>query len=887
MKKIGFKLVGIFVLLLIIISSISGFLIDIQWFKEVGYLNVFFTSFKAKLTILIPSFLIFFLAIYFYAKFLAKNYLEISDIVYDKNDLKRRNKVLMIISFVISIIISLVFTSVFWYRILEYVNGVEFGVNDPIFNIDIGFFVFKLPLIQGILGMLITVVIVLTAVSALFYAFERAREGITNFRGVVWIKDGPKVRFFAKQVAYFAALLLILLAGVFYLRALNLVYSPRGVAFGASYTDVHITLPLYRILSGLSVIAAFVMFYSIVKKRIRHVIYIAVFIVLFILFEGVASVVVERFIVSPNAREKEMPYLEYNIEYTRKAYGLENIVEQEFDVKNNLTPNDIKENKNTIDNIRITEFAQSLEVFNQIQAIRNYYRFNDVDIDRYNIDGKLRQVFIAARELDNSQRDPKFQTWQNKHLFYTHGYGAVMSYTNTVMSTGLPEFLVKDIPVSGKISVDKPQIYFGEINNDYVIINAKNNEIDYPYGSGEKENRYDGKAGIVLNPLNRLLFTLGYADMNFLLSNNIKSDSRIILNRQIVNRVKKIAPFLNYDEDPYIVIANGRYYWIMDAYTTTNRYPYSEPYFGINYIRNSVKVVVDAYDGTVDFYISDKNDPIAQTIGNIYDGLFKDLSTMPEELRKHLRYSEDVFLIQANVYEKYHMKNPVSFYNSEDLWAIARYKNADGSETPVEAVYQVMKLQDDEEFILTIPYTVAKKENMVSWLAARMDKNLGQMVLIRFPKEKAILGPQQFNSRINTDIQISSLITLLNQQGSSVILGETNIIPIENSLLYVRPLYLRAQGGKSVPELKKVIVNYGDTIVMEDNIAKAISKLFATTEVPLPTETKEEDVKTLIIRADEAYRKAVESQKNGDWAGYGNYIKELEGILNKLKEKTK
>ncbi|SEG10279.1 hypothetical protein SAMN05660865_01746 [Caloramator fervidus] len=874
-KAIAFTFVILFLL-----SMISGFLVDIQWFKEVGYLGVFFTSFKAKLIIFLPSFFIFLLVIYFYARFLTQSYIQMGQVVYDDFYLKRRNKLMLIISSIIAFVISFIFTNAFWYKILEFINGENFNLKDPIFNKDVGFFIFKLPLIQAILGFFMTMLLFLFVISFIFYAIEKARDGIVS---ISFMKNS-KSRFFAKQIAYFASAFLLLLSAVFYIKALNLVYSPRGVAFGASYTDINVTLPFFKVLSLLCLFASFVMFFFILKRNIKGIISVALIIVALILFEEIASFVVEKIIVSPNAREKEMPYLKYNIEYTRKAFGLENVKEREFDVKNDLTLKDIQENKDTIDNIRVTEFSQSLEVFNQIQAIRNYYRFNDVDIDRYVIDGRLRQVFISARELDNSLRDPKFQTWQNKKLFYTHGYGAVMSYTNTVTQTGLPQFILKDIPVSGKINIDKPQIYFGEINNDYIIVNARNNEIDYPYGSGEKETRYDGKAGIRLSPLNRIIFALAYGDLNIILSSNVTSDSRIILNRDIVKRVKKIAPFLNYDEDPYLVIANGRLYWIIDAYTVTDRFPYSEPYFGINYIRNSVKVVVDAYDGKVDFYLVDKNDPIALTIGNIYKGIFKDIKDMPQEIKKHLRYSEDVFMVQATVYEKYHMKNPISFYNSEDLWSIAKYKNSDGSERPVEAVYQVMKIFDDEEFLLTIPYTVAKKENMVSWLAVRMDKNLGEMLLIRFPKEKAILGPQQFNSRINTDIQISSLITLLNQQGSSVILGETNIIPIKNSLLYVRPLYLKAQGGKSLPELKKVIVNYGDTLVMEDNIGLAIKKLFNQT---ISEQYNEEDLKTLIDKADETYKKAIEAQKNGDWAGYGKFIKELENIIEKLKQKAK
>jgi uncharacterized membrane protein (UPF0182 family) len=588
-----------------------------------------------------------------------------------------------------------------------------------------------------------------------------------------------------------------------------------------------------------------------------------------------------------------MPYLTYNIEATRKAFGLENIEDKEFPVDNNLTKKDIEENKDTVDNIRINEFSQALEVYNQIQAIRNYYKFNDIDIDRYIINGKLRQVFISARELDNSNREVKFQTWQNKHIFYTHGYGVVASYTNTVGSSGLPEFILKDIPTSGIFKIDRPQIYFGEVNNDYVIVDAKSNEIDYPYGNENKETRYQGKAGIKLTPLNRLLFTINYGSLNFLLSNDITSESRILLNREIMNRVEKIAPFLNYDEDPYLVISNGKLYWIIDAYTTTNRYPFSEPYRGINYIRNSVKVVVDAYDGKVDFYLSDPTDAIGITIGKIYKGIFKNINQMPEDLKAHLRYSEDVFMAQATVYEKYHMNNPSVFYNSEDLWAIAKYKGASNEKDQnVEPVYQVMRLpgEKDENFLLTIPFTVAKKENMVSWLAVKMEGATPKFSLIRFPKEKAIYGPQQFNSKINTDAAISKELSLWGQQGSMVILGETNIIPIKNSLLYVKPLYLRAQSAKSLPELKRVIVGFGDRIVMEDNIQNAFARLFNVNveTPPAPSEiSKEENAADLVNRASDLFNKAKEAQRSGDWALYGQYLKELEDVLSKLKDKVK
>lgn len=896
MKKTLIRvLIGV-IALFVIIGVFSSFFVDYQWFKEVGYIGVFFTSLRSKAIIFGPAFVVMFLLIYVYIRYLKKGYIRINNEVYDKKETSLHNKIIFFASLVLSVIFSLLFTEVFWYRILEFFNGTDFGITDPLFGYDVGFYLFKLPLINAALGVLITVIIILIATTLVFFSLIKMKEGFTGFKEYMRGGDSPEAKFAIKQLSVFGAILLILLAGVFYIRGLNLVYSPRGIAYGASYTDVHVSLPMFKVIAVLCIVAAFVVAFAIIRKKFRWVVYTAIFIVVLMFSEILVSGIVERLIVSPDTKDKELPYLTNNIDMTRKAFGLEDIAEKPFAVNNTLTQKDIDENVDTIDNIRINEFAQSLEVYNQIQAIRNYYRFNDMDIDRYEIDGKTRQVFISARELDNSSREAKFQTWQNLHLYYTHGYGAVMSYTNDVNSSGLPEFIIKDIPTSSpNIKIDRPQIYFGELDYDYVVVGKKDQEIDYPAENGDAKTTYSGTAGIKMNPLNKLLFAFNKGSVNFLLSNDITTDSKIILNRNIVKRVEKIAPFLNYDNDPYLVISDGKLYWMIDAYTTSSRFPYSEPYNGINYIRNSIKVVVDAYDGTVDFYLVDSSDAIAKTIGKIYDGLFKDISQMPEDLKNHLRYSEDVFLVQSKVYEKYHMDNPEVFYNSEDLWSVAKKKASDTAEMDVEAVYQVMKLPGEtkNELLLTIPFTVAKKENMVSWLAVKMDKdNLAQMTLIKFPKEKSIYGPQQFNSRLNTDTEISRQIALWDQKGSQVILGETNIIPVKNALLYVRPLYLRANSGKSLPELKKVIVGLGEKIVMEDNIQLAFAKLFdvkleqpgtTTPEPSEPTPGTETDLNSLIIKAADLFEKSKEAQQSGDWAGYGEYIKELENVLNQLK----
>lgn len=901
MKKIWSKVLTVIIFIAILTVLLSSFIINLQWFREVGYIGVFFTSLKAKAIIFIPSFILLFTVIYFYGKYLKDNYPYGEGRVYDKGKISKQNRIVGTISGVLSAIISFIFTNVFWYRILEFYNATDFGIKDPIFGYDVGFYIFKLPLIEAILGILVTIVVMLILITLVFYAGAKLRGGQVNIRGIINIQDSPQARFAAKQLAIFGAIMLLLISASFYVRALNLVYSPRGVAFGASYTDINVSLPMFKIIALMCVAASVIIAFAIIKKKVKLIVITSIVIIAMIVSEGFISGAVEQFIVKPNARDKEMPFLTYNIDFTRKAFGIDKLVEKNFPVENNLTQKDIDENRGTIDNIRINEFSQALEVYNQIQAIRNYYKFNDMDIDRYEIDGRLRQVFLSARELDISNMEQKFQTWQNRHLFYTHGYGASMSYTNTVNQSGLPEFILKDIPVNSVdgIKLETPQIYFGEINDEYAVVGAKSNEIDYPTGGQNKENRYNGKAGIALTPLNRLLFAVNKGSMNFILSQDINSGSRVILNRNIVSRVKKIAPFISLDSDPYLATANGRLYWVIDGYTMSNRYPFAEQYGGINYIRNSIKVVVDSYDGTVDFYLADKSDAIAATIGKIYKGMFKDLSEMPSELRSHLKYSEDVFLAQAAVYEKYHMNNPMVFYNNEDLWSIAKYRSTKGEEVNVEPVYQVMKLPDEnkEEFLLTIPFVVSKKENMVSWLAVRMDgNNLGQIVDIKFPKDKAIYGPQQFNSKINTDTTISGQLTLWGQQGSQVALGETNIIPIKNSLIYVKPLYLKSQSGKSLPELKKVIVGFGDKIVMEDNIEKAFARLFnvnieegkgETKPTPGQQEGAQNNTNELVKKASDAFNKAKEAQTKGDWAAYGQYLKELEDILSKLNETTK
>jgi len=888
---------GIIIALIIAIGLMTDAISDYQWFREVGYLNVFFMDVKWKTIVFVPSFIIFFLVIRSYINYVNKISLKAKKLtVVGYEDIKIK-RVINLASLGLSFVLSLIFTGFFWYRILEFINASDFGVKEPLFHKDASFYIFRLPLIQSLLGVIVAVIVILAVTSIIVYGIASGIGAERSFRTFVKVKDNLAGYLLVKQLAIFGTIFFILLSGLFYIKTLTLVYAGGGVADGAGYTEVNITIPMYRIICVCCLAAAVVTAIFIRKRKAKPLLITAAVIIVLIIGEVVISEVVERVVVTPNARDKESKYISYNIEMTRKAFGLDDVESIEFPADNSLTAQDIESNRSTVDNIRITEFDLSKDVYNQMQAIRTYYVFNDVDIDRYMIDGELRQVFIAARELDLTNGDARLQTWQNTHLFYTHGYGAVMSYTNQASSTGLPVYILDDIPVkeSGNISLDIPQLYFGEMDYDYIIVGNKSNEIDYPTGNDNKESRYDGKAGIRLTPFNRLIYAWKFKSPNFILSRDISSGSRIIMNRNIKDRIEKIAPFLSYDEDPYVVVADNRMYWIVDAYTYTDKYPFSESYNGINYICNSVKVVVDAYDGTVDFYLADKNDGIAKTMNKIYGGIFKDISDMPQELRSHLRYSEDVFEIQAQVYEKYHMTNVNTFYNGQDLWSIAAYKDRYGNISKAQAVYQVMKLpgEDKEEFILAIPYTVGGKENMVSWLAVRMDNDLGGMLAVNFPEDQGIYGPQQFESKINTNTEISQSMSLWGQQGSEVLLGETTIVPIENSLLYVKSLYLKASGQNSLPELKRVIVQYGDTIVMEPSIDKAMDVLF-NTGTPAQEEPDEGDTgsgteldqntRELIKKASELFDKAKQAQTSGDWAAYGEYLKELEQVLNTLDE---
>jgi hypothetical protein len=577
----------------------------------------------------------------------------------------------------------------------------------------------------------------------------------------------------------------------------------------------------------------------------------------------------QRYRVSPNEIDKEKPYIDFNIRYTRLAYGLDNIEEREFPAEETLTLQDLRKNEATLKNIRLWDTRPLLATYSQLQEIRTYYKFTDIDIDRYRINGEYRQVTLSPREL--SSKDLPSRIWINERLTYTHGYGAVVGPVNRVTREGLPEFWVKDIPpaASTDLRISRPELYFSELATDYVFVKTRAKEFDYPAGDQNVYTAYEGQGGIPLGSVwRKLLFAAHLGDIKLLMSNDLTSASRVLLYRNIRERVQRIAPFLRYDDDPYMVIsAAGRIVWLLDGYTVSDWFPYSTATPGLgSYVRNAVKVTVDAYDGTVHFYVADPADPLIRTIARIFPELLQPLDAMPADLRAHIRYPEGLFRVQAAMYAVYHMRDTQVFYNKEDLWSIP-LGHGDGPDRPMEPYYLILRLPGEpkEEFVLLIPFNPSKKDNLSAWLAARSDPpHYGKLVVYNFPKQKLIYGPRQIEARIDQDSFISQQLSLWNQRGSQVIRGNLLVIPIERSLVYVEPLYIAAEKGQ-LPELKRVIVGFGDRIAMEETLEGALARVFGGpapqtgTEVArTPPVAAEGSVKTLLDAAASALARASE-----------------------------
>lgn len=900
-KVVLYSAIIILILCLVFLGSIVQFVINIQWFKEVGYLSVYFTKIITMLKLMIPVFIITYLGIWVYYRSIRKSILRLQKVV-EVNSMKEstQNKIFIASNLFISFVFSFAFASAYWDMLLKFLNAVSFNVKDPIYNMDVSFYIFKLPLIESLYSFMITLLVFLVIIKGAVFVAYRSKDIFNAGRvqnGLVDPKEFGKelIAFGGKQIAIISSLIALLLSLGFLVNIFNLAYSPRGVAYGASYTDIHVTLLFYKILIVACIIASVVIFISVLKSKVKPIVISIGAIVLISIVQVISGAVVQSSIVSPNEKQFEKPYIQNNIELTRKAFNLEDITTKAFDVKNDLKKEDISANQKTIDNIRINSTGQALEFYNQVQILRYYYNFSDIDVDRYKINDKYSQVFISAREIDSKSVSP--DTWQNTHMIYTHGYGVVMSKVNAVTSEGQPDFVIKDMPINNStdIKLTNPRIYYGEQTDMYALVNTNVSEFDYPQGNGNNVTTYDGEAGIKMSFMNKVLFAINKGELNFLLSRDLKSTSKILINRNIVDRAKKIAPFLSYDQDPYVVVSEGKVYYILDAYTTSTQYPYSQPQNGINYIRNSVKVVIDAYDGSANYYMADSTDPIVQTYAKIYPDFFKDISEISDDLKAHFRYPSDIFNIQSAVLGRYHVTDPGVFYSGEDIWDVSKNANAVGGEVKTTIPpYIIRKLSDtdNQEMVLQQYFNIKGKFNMTAILGARMDVgNYGKLFLEQFPAEKTVYSPHLFNQSISQNTTISAQLSLWDTGGSEVQYGDTVILPINNSLLYIEPLYLRASGKNSIPEMKKIILSYDSKLIMVDNMETGLAQIFnykepnaVITGDGTTTEPLSQAQIGLIKQANDLYLKALEAQRNLDWTKYGEYNQQLGNLLKQLNE---
>jgi hypothetical protein len=776
-------------------------------------------------------------------------------------------------------------------------HGQSIGQRDPLFGIDLGFYLFRLPFNWFLYHLALIAVIVCLLSAVFLYLVE----------GGVWVTPrGPKVMGAARaHLMTLGALLFVVFAYRVRLAMYGLLYSPRGIIYGAGYADVQATLPVLRAELFLCLLTAVAFVAGAKWGRVRPALYaLGLLAAVAVLGGSVYPEIVQRFIVAPNEIDRERPYIANAIKFTRQAYALDRFEEREFSAVEDLSLNDIRKNDATFRNVRLWDHKPLLTTFAQLQEIRTYYDFQHVDNDRYYINGVSRQVSLSPREL--SVASLQGRSWVNEHLLYTHGYGLCLGPVNEFTSEGLPVLFTKNIPPvsTTSIKITRPEIYYGELQNDYCFVKTRQQEFDFPQGDHDVYTNYEGSGGVpVENFWRRLLFALAFGEKNILFSGDIQPESRLMIYRRVLDRAQRLTPFLSYDHDPYLVIASdGSLYWMLDGYTTSEMYPYSEPAEGVgNYMRNAVKVTINAYSGQVRFYISDASDPLIQAYARIFPGVFAPLSDMPEDLRAHIRYPEEFFSIQAGKYALFHMTDPRVFYNKEDLWRVAQ-SAARGAAAPMSPYYTIMKLAEvgeREEFILMVPFTPARKDNMIAWMAARCDgADYGKVLVFTFPKQKLVYGPQQIEARIDQDPGISQALTLWGQGGSTVIRGTLLVVPVLNSVLYVEPLYLAAEAGGGLPQLKRVIVAYSDHVVMEETLDAALSKIFSgvvtTTEAPPPPASPAAhapskapgaaapDTQALIREANQHYQRALQLQRQGDWAGYGDEIKKLGEVLNRL-----
>jgi uncharacterized membrane protein (UPF0182 family) len=907
------------VVLLLVIPAIAARLGDWLWYREVGYERVFLTKIAAQWTLGLIAGLGGFLLLYINARIALRGISRKNLHIRDANEWAASGPKVFVerlaawfvlpVTLLLGVVLALASAGQ-WRELAQFFYRTPFGIQDPIFGRDVMYYVFTIPMVQGLLNFLNAIGWLALLMTIVIYV---ARGDV----GAVISQGRNPWRFFMAprsqmHLAVIGAILLTVNAvRVLLVHVPSLLLARHPVLFGATYTDLNLRLPLFRALAVVLVLAGVALIWQARKGQLARgvVIVLASVIGASFLLGGLIPSLFQRLVVQPNELARETPQIQHHIAATRQAWDISNVERRELNTGRQLTLRDVQSNQATIRNVRLWDREPLLQTYGQIQSIRTYYDFESVDDDRYLINGELRQVLLSPRELNTSALPTR--TFINEHLTYTHGMGVTLGPSNQVTAEGLPVLWIKDLPPASTvpIRITRPQIYFGEISNDFILAPSRQREFDYPSGQGDAAvySSYDGGAGVPIDALwRRILFAFRFGSLNIMLSGDVTPNTRIIFHRNVLERAQLALPFLQFDPDPYMVITNdGRLEWMIDAYTVTDRYPYAQPLAnGVNYMRNSVKVTVDAYTGDIKAYLANPDDPMIRTLGRIYPGLLRPMSEMPEDLRAHVRYPGSLFAAQSALYATFHMTDPETFYHREDQWQIptaAVSQQGQNSEAFLRHIVMRLPGERDPEFILMRPFTPRQKDNLAAWMVVRNDgEHYGKLRVYSFPRQSLVFGPAQIVNRINQDTDVAQQISLWDQRGSEVIRGELLVIPIEESLIYVQPLYLRAQGGR-IPELKRVVVAHESEVAMEETLEGGLQRLFGGRTSPTlatgaptqpgvappaagaPAATNNENAQ-IIRDANAAYERARAAQRAEDWATYGVEMRRLGELLRRLRQ---
>ena len=888
---------------LFFVPAFTALLTDWWWFREIGYQIVFTRELTARVLLFLAAGGLTFGVLYLNLRAAQRGLVPDPVVLRFGPGTRQLNisaalrRMSLPVSLAIGVLAGFAATPA-WDLVLRVIHRTPFGIADPVFSRDIGFYVFTLPGLAAAFGFLTTLAVIsLLLLTPLYW-----------MRGDLVL--GPRRLMVEPSAGLHRA---ILLAAVFLLTALRLwlveipglLYSTTGPLTGAIYTDLHARLPALRVSAAAAVLAAVAVMVGVMRRRLPRygLLAVAGYLAVAVLGRGLFPLAIQKFVVAPTELTRETPFLRHHIAATRQAWGLDSVEVRELGGEAGLTLADIRANGPTIENVRLWDREPLLQTFGQLQEIRTYYDFVSVDDDRYMIDGVYRQVLLSPRELNPASLPTR--TFINEHLTFTHGMGLTLSPVNQVTTEGLPVLFIKDLPPVSSVSlrITRPQIYYGEIANEYVFVGTRQREFDHPSGEANVYAAYTGTGGVQVGNLwRRLLLSIRFGSSKVLLSQDITNDSRVLYHRNIVARARKALPFLRFDRDPYLVIAgDGTLKWILDAYTTSNGYPYAQPLLdGTSYMRNSVKLVIDAYDGSLTAYVSAPADPLIRTWARIFPGIFLPLDDMPAHLRAHLRYPDDIYRVQTSLYTTYHMNAPEDFYHREDQWQIPQVTKADESVPFMRHIIMRLPEESKAEFIYMVPFTPRGKENLAAWMVARNDGDVyGKLLVYRLSRQSLVFGPRQIENRINQNTEIARQVSLWDQRGSRVIRGDLLVIPIEESLVYVQPLYLQAEGGR-IPELKRVIVAYQNRVVMQETLEAGLTELFGGSGGPRPAEatvaaggagaagaagagTPDTAIRALVAEAWRRYQAALEANRQVDWARYGEEFRRLGEVLERLR----